>query len=105
MAQTSVDISGLPSLEPRTHCVLMARDPEFIHAYWDYTAQDLDRVRHQSGLEGKGAQLILRLYDITLVDFDGSNANYIWDLDVGYSTKKWYVQVWQDNAEYFAELG
>jgi hypothetical protein len=105
MAQTSLDSTELPVLQPRTQCVLMARDPEFIYAYWDYTQEDLDRARDRLKFESEASQLVLRVYDVTLIDFNGSNANYTWDLDVGISAKKWYVQVWQDNASYCAELG
>ena len=51
------------------------------------------------------SQLILRVYDMTHMDFNGSNANHTWDLDVGFSVKNWYIHVWQDNADYCAELG
>lgn len=105
MSPTNIDSIDLPVLGPRTRCVLMARDPEFIYAYWDYTQADLDRARGELKFEAEGSQLVLRIYDITLIEFDGSNANYTWDLDVGFSTKKWYVHVWQDNADYCAELG
>ena len=91
--------------KPRTHCVLIPRDPNFIYAYWDYTQEDIDRLRNQLKFEGGDSQLILRVYDITLIKFNGSNANHTWDLDVGFSTKNWYIHVWQDNADYCAELG
>jgi hypothetical protein len=105
MPQSIFDLTDLPALKPRTHCVLIARDPNFIYAYWDFTQQDFDRARNELGSRGRDAQLVLRVYDITLVRFNGSNANHTWDLDVDGSIKNWYVHVWQDNAEYCAELG
>ncbi|MBF0571031.1 MAG: DUF4912 domain-containing protein [Candidatus Omnitrophica bacterium] len=105
MPQSSFDSTDLPVLEPRTHCVLIPRDPNFIYAYWDYTGEDIDRARNQLKFESGDSRLVLRVYDITLIDFNGSNANHTWDLDVGFSTKDWYIHVWQDNADYCAELG
>ena len=99
------DSTDLPVLQARTQCVLIPRDPNFIYAYWDYSEEDINRVRGQLKFEGGDSQLILRVYDITLIKFNGSNANHTWDLDVGFSTKNWYIHVWQDNADYCAELG
>jgi hypothetical protein len=106
MTNPSFDSTDLPALQARTQCVLIARDPNFIYAYWDYTHEAVDQMRHHFKFEGAGdPQLVLRVYDITLVKFNGANANHSWDLEVGFSAKNWYIPVWQDNADYCAELG
>jgi len=105
MASSIFDSTELPALAAHTHCVLIPRDPNYIYAYWDYTEQDINHLRNQLKFESEGSQLVLRVYDITLVRFNGSNANHTWDLDVGFSAKDWYIHVWQDNADYCAELG
>ena len=68
------DSTDLPVLQARTQCVLIPRDPNFIYAYWDYSEEDINRVRGQLKFEGGDSQLILRVYDITLIKFNGSNA-------------------------------
>jgi len=105
MAKSVFDSIELPALQSHTHCVLIPRDPNFIYAYWDYTEKDIKHLHRQQKIKPKDSQLILRVYDTTLVDFDGSNANHTWDLEVGFLTKSWYIHVWQDNANYCAELG
>lgn len=105
MSKHPIDSTDLPALQPHTHCVLIARDPNFIYAYWNYTEEDINHLRNQLMFEGEDPQLILRVYDITGVKFDGSNANHFWDLDVGFSAKNWYIHVWQDDADYCAQLG
>jgi hypothetical protein len=105
MPRSSFNSTELPALQSRTCCVLIPRDPNFIYAYWDYTREDIERVRHQFKAESKAAKPILRVYDITGIKFNGSNANHTWDLEPGYSTKNWYIQVWQDNADYCVEIG
>ena len=97
MAQSIFDSTQLPVLKPHTHCVLMARDPNNIYAYWDYTQEDIKRLRHQLGRNNQGSGLILRVYNKT--------ANHSWDLELGFSVKNRYVQVAQDNADYGVELG
>ena len=105
MPELNFDSTELPAIRAYSHCVLIPRDPHFIYAYWDYTPQDIDRARRTLGVKSEDSQLVLRVYDITHVDFDGSNANHTWDLDVGFAKKNWYVHVGQDNANYCAQLG
>ena len=97
--------TDLPSLKPRTHCVLIPRDPNIVYAYWNYSEEDLNRALNGHKAGDGNSKLILRVYDITLVKFNGLNANNTWDLEVGFSIKNWYIHVWQDNADYCAELG
>ena len=47
MPRSNFDSTELPALSPRTQCVLIPRDPNYIYAYWDYTRQDIDRARHE----------------------------------------------------------
>jgi len=97
MPTTNFLSTDLPALQPRTHCVLIARDPNYIYAYWDYTQEDIDRLRNKLQFEAENAQLILRVFDLT--------GSHTWDLDVGLSVKDWYIHVWQDNTDYIVELG
>lgn len=105
MSQHSFDSTELLTLQPSTHCVLMPRDPHCLYAYWDYTQQDTDRARRQMKPASADAHLVLRMYDITLVEFSGSKANHKWDIEVGFTTKNRYISVSHDNAIYCAELG
>lgn len=105
MHSSSIDATDLPVLTPRTHCVLMSRDPHMIYAYWDYTQQDVNRLGSELIFRNEPPKYILRVYDVTAVNFDGTNANYTWDIEVGLETKKRFISVWQDNADYCVEFG
>lgn len=100
-----IDSTDLPALDPHTHCVLMPRDPDFIYAYWDYSQEDIDQLRHKFRIESAEEQLFLRVYDITHIEFDGSNARHTWDIEVDFSSRNRYIHVWQDNADYCVALG
>lgn len=105
MANDILDSTELPVLQPDTHCVLVARDPNCLYAYWDFKNEDVDQARRQAGSRGKNAQLVLRMYDVTMRDFNGHNANHAWDVEVSASNRDGFINVWQDNAVYCAELG
>jgi hypothetical protein len=97
MPQVSYDSTELPSLKPRTVCVLIPRDPNFIYVYWDYTKHDIARAQRALKLKKEDLQLMLRVYDLT--------RDHAWDLNVGFSLKNQYIRVEQDNTDYCVELG
>ncbi len=48
---------------------------------------------------------ILRFYDVTSIHFDGTNAHGYFDVPVDLAPGNWYVQVWEAEKTYFAEIG
>ena len=105
MAQSSFDSTELPAVSPRSHCVLMPRDPNSIFAYWNCSEGDINRASQQFGSKSEDAKLTLRIYDTTGIEFNGSNANHISDIEVGFTNKNSYIQVGRDNADYCVQLG
>jgi hypothetical protein len=96
----------LPSTYNLTHLTLLVKDPYWLHAYWDITPEDLESAKQQLPLdERQRFTIVLRVYDITLKDFDGYNANYYFDLDVGFDASNWYINLWNDGTSYTADLG
>lgn len=93
----------LPVSYDRTAVSALVRDPEWLFVYWEIAP----RVREELGLGGRsGAQLILRLYDVTGIDtFDGTNAISRTDIPVNEQTASWYVHVPQTGRRYVVELG
>lgn len=85
---------------------LMVKDPLCIYAYWQLP-QDLGRLLsgRLSKEEIDSARIVLRMYDVTLINFDGTNANSYFDTEVGFNTTNWYIKLWLDNISYIAELG
>ncbi len=99
-----VDTIDLPSSYNRTQLTLIARDPFWIHAYWEIAEDSFDQVKRKIGQGCDQARLTLRMYDVTLIDFHDNNANHWFDIDVGYS-KSWYVNLWSDSVSYCADIG
>ncbi len=88
----------LPEGYGETTLVLVARDPEWAFAYWEASPHDMARagVSH--------SELSLRIYDVTDVDFDGSNAHSQFDIIVG-AAKNWYFRVPVADRMWVADLG
>lgn len=100
-----VDHYDLPASYNSTYLTLMPRDPYWIHAYWEMGQDSRNHLQHSLGPEMERSTYVLRVYDVSLKDFNGSNANSWFDLDVGARANNWYINSWKDNVSYCAELG
>lgn len=86
--------------------VLLARDPHWIFAYWEITVTKQDEFTNNFGPEAWSAtHPVLRVYDITGVDFNGKNALSYTDIHISESTDNWYVQVGKPDRSFCVDLG
>lgn len=99
------DNFSLPSNYNSTNLTLIVRDPHWIYAYWEIAPKAIEELRQQIGDQVNHAAYVLRLYEISFIDFNGTNANHYFDMDVGPFTNSWYINLWTDNGAYCAELG
>lgn len=103
---TEVPPGPLPESYGENRLVIMARDPLCIFAYWDATPERLAELRQQAGLEAwQKGQAILRVYDMTGISGDLSQALSSFDVDVSFDARRWYVHVPAPGRSYQMELG
>jgi hypothetical protein len=57
------------------------------------------------GTHCTGARSALRIYDITYIDFDGTNAHRYFDVEIDLRTRSWYIPLWTPEKTYCADLG
>ncbi|MFH1797937.1 MAG: DUF4912 domain-containing protein [Candidatus Omnitrophota bacterium] len=89
-----------------TRLVLIAKDPFWMYAYWEVTPNSLESLKSVLTEEQKQrAKTILRVYDVTLIDFNGMNANSYFDVEVGNNSDNWYINLWHNDVSYMAEIG
>ncbi|MCM8819619.1 MAG: DUF4912 domain-containing protein [Candidatus Omnitrophica bacterium] len=99
------DIYDLPSSYNQTYLTLIARDPFWIFAYWEITESSFSDLKQKVGFELDKGVFVIRMYDVTLVDFNGYNANRTFDIEIDPKAGNWYINLWNDNATYCADLG
>jgi hypothetical protein len=85
--------------------VLMVRDPYWIHVYWDVHEQSLREAKVAFGDEWYGVQTILRVYDVSGVDFDGGNAHSHFDIEVSGGATNWYINSQVSDRTYCVDIG
>ena len=83
----------------------MVRDPYWIFAYWEVTPPGLEQARRRLDGEGASANLALRVYDVSGIEFTGKNANSSFDIEVGGDTDNWYVNTGCPGRSYCVDIG
>ncbi len=107
-APSATDSSGLKELPReygRSRLVLMEVEPRMIHAYWEITSEDRRAAAARLGIWGRFSPWVLRFYDVTCIDFDGTNFHSFFDVSVDLAPGNWYVHLWQGEKTYVAEIG
>ncbi|MEW6171663.1 MAG: DUF4912 domain-containing protein [Bacillota bacterium] len=96
----------LPRRYGRDQMALLARDPYWLFAYWEISATKQEEFSSRYGPEAwHTSRPVLRLYDITGVDFKGNNANTYVDIAVNEEADNWYMEVGQPNRSFCVDLG
>lgn len=100
------DQEDIPSGYGTTESYLLPKDPAWMFLFWEITAQTFDCVRAQYGEVLDHSRTVIRLYDITGVNyFDGTNADAYYDMPVIFDAKSWYIHAPQAGRSYVADLG
>ncbi|MEK6732605.1 MAG: DUF4912 domain-containing protein [Candidatus Omnitrophota bacterium] len=95
----------LPSYGSASRITLIAKDPFWIYAYWEIADSSVEDVRRKLGGSLDETRFVVRMYDVTCRDFNGSNANHWFDIEVGRYSTNWYISLWNDNVSYVGEIG
>ncbi len=97
---------GLPRSYGDTKIVAIPRDPFWIYAYWEISEKTISKLIKQlsKGVYAK-ARWIMRVYDITDVEFNGKNANRSFDVLISLSTGSWYVNCQSPNRVWCIDIG
>jgi len=87
----------------RDRVTAMARDPHWIFVYWELTDEALARARAAVG--AADAACVLRVYDTTWRLFDGTNANWYFDVPVHRPANNHYVCVNRPASVFHVDIG
>lgn len=104
-AAVAPEAEDLPPAYGENRIILLVRDPYWIHVYWEISRDVLLGAKKTLKNDWFDAKSILRVYDVTGVDFDGTNANSYFDVDIGGGTDNWYVNTGVPNRTYCVEIG
>jgi hypothetical protein len=95
----------LPSSYGENRIVLLVRDPYWVHVYWEVSRDALLSARASLKDEWYDAKSVLRVHDVSGVDFDGSNSNSYFDISIEGGATNWYINTRVPNRSYCVEIG
>jgi hypothetical protein len=100
-----INTTGLPKSYGDTKVVILPRDPLWFFAYWEVSPAVIDENRAKIGAEKfNKCRWVLRVYDVTGIEFDGKNAHRSFDLFVD-GAETWYVNAGETNRAWCVDLG
>lgn len=98
-----VEVPGdLPVQYGIDRLVVLVRDPYWVYAWWELTDGTLDAGRREIGVAG---ELVLRMYDISDLEWDGANHHAHFDIEIGDLAGNWYIELGKPGASFVGEIG
>jgi len=98
-------VEELPKGYEEDKLVLQTRDPWWIHAYWELTPFTYEKVKSELKENFSKAKKVLRVYDITNIIFDGTNAHRYFDIQINDYANNWYIDVGGPGRSWCVDLG
>lgn len=95
----------LPYQYGKDRMVLQVRDPWWIHAYWELTHQTLERFKNELKDEFYKAKRVLRVYDVSQINFNGKNAHSFFDIYIDDHATSWYIDTKGPGRSWCVDLG
>jgi len=87
----------LPESYYKDKLMLMPVNPNWVHAYWDFSEATLQTLEKR--------KVVIRIHDVTYIIFDGQNSHRTFEIYIDPKWKKYYFNVPSANADYLAEIG
>jgi len=86
--------------------VALVRDPWWIFAYWEIRSdKEEDVIKKIKSESDEALKSILRIYDVTDINFTGSNANSYFDIDLKGLANSWYINVGSPDRAWLIDIG
>jgi hypothetical protein len=96
----------IPEKYNEDYLKVIPRDPEWVFVYWEFTPQLLDTFAREMGTSSfRKSHRILRIHDVTDVDFNGENSWRTEEVEVNLYANNWYLRVPESNRTYIIECG
>jgi len=95
----------LPAQYGRDMLTVLVRDPRWIFCFWEVTGGTIENFKRQLGGEFEKAKMVLRAYDVSGINFTGSNANRFFDVSINKYANNWYIETGAPDTSWCVDLG
>lgn len=105
-SEPTAKAAGLPKSYGDTKIAILPRDPLWIYAYWEVSSGAIASLSKKLGDERFNvSRWMLRVHDVTGIQFDGSNSHRYFDISVNRDVDNWYINVGETNRAWCVDLG
>jgi hypothetical protein len=102
----AINTAGLPKSYGDTKIAILPRDPVWFYAYWEVAADAAQALRAKIGDQKfRDSRWTLRVYDVTSLHFDGTNAHRHFDIHCDAQADNWYINTGEANRSWCVDLG
>lgn len=88
-----------------TRIVLLTRDPYCIFAYWEVSLPRIEEAKKELGQEFYSSKSILRVYEVTNINFNGKNAHGSFDVTLENMVISYYLNVYAPEKSWVVDIG
>lgn len=100
-----VSLEELPVSYGQDKIVIQVRDPWWIHAYWEVSANTWDNLKDKLKEAFLSAKKVLRVYDVSFINFNGTNAHRYFNLEVSHEANNWYIDTALPGRSWCVDFG
>ena len=95
----------LPSTYGWNKMALVVRDPWWLYTYWEVKESTWDKFKSELKDEFYKARRVLRVYDVSNIIFNGSNAHKFFDLEIREDAFNWYIDIGTPGKSWCVDFG
>lgn len=85
--------------------VLQVRDPWWLQTFWEVSAGTWNKVKDRLKDVFYHAKRVLRVYDVSQIIFNGSNAHRYFDIEVNHEATSWYIDAGSAGRTWIVDYG
>ena len=95
----------LPYEYGQDQIIAAVRDPWWLYTYWEVAADTWNKLRERFQNAFHSAKKVLRVYDVSQINFNGSNAHRFFDIDVSHASNSWYIDTGAPGRSWCVDFG
>jgi len=96
---------GFPARYDENYLALLVRDPHCIFAYWEFSDEQIELVAKEFECQWGQVPLLLRIYDLTGLNFKGDNEHSHFDISIHPLANNYYIKDVNSNNAYCVDVG
>ena len=97
--------TDIPDHYGETYMRALPRDPVWIFSYWEISQGTINGMKTVLGEAFKRGTWVLRVSDVTDIEYNGKNAWRSMDINISLSADNWYIKIWEPGRVYLIQAG